>query len=440
LEPFTRMRRVQRYTVTSLDGGERIVTERVRSVRSVAIGAWIGAGSRDETQAQAGISHFIEHLLFKGSSRYSGVEIAQVFDGLGGELNAATAREYTVVYARVLDAHLETALDVMSDMLLAPTFDAGELQAEREVVLEEIAMYEDSYHDLVHDLIARAVFSDHPLGRPVIGTAEAIRATGVADVTAYHGGRYVGPNIVIAAAGNIEHEPLVHAIESRFAAASQVPDPVAGVRPVWVGESTPRAVFQVKSSEQYHVCLGGIGLPRSDRRRFAASLLDSILGGSASSRLFQEIRERKGMAYSVYTFASQYADTGMVGVYVGTRAENLGECLSIIARELELIGSGDIRPDELERAKENLKGRIMLSMESTSNRASRLGKSVLTDAELLSLDRICAEIDAVEPEAVAALARQLFNPELLSVAGIGPDADQFEQALRRLNPSLSLAA
>jgi predicted Zn-dependent peptidase len=156
--------------------------------------------------------------------------------------------------------------------------------------------------------------------------------------------------------------------------------------------------------------------------------------------LFQEIRERKGMAYSVYTFASQYADTGMVGVYVGTRAENLGECLSIIARELELIGSGDIRPDELERAKENLKGRIMLSMESTSNRASRLGKSVLTDAELLSLDRICAEIDAVEPEAVAALARQLFNPELLSVAGIGPDADQFEQALRQLNPSLSLAA
>jgi predicted Zn-dependent peptidase len=405
-------------------------------VRSIAIGMWIGAGSRDESAPNAGISHFIEHLLFKGSSRFSGVQIAQVFDGLGGELNAATAKEYTVLYARVLDAHLEPALDVMSDMLLAPTFDADELASEREVVLEEIAMYEDSYHDLAHDLISTAVFSDHPLGRPVIGTTDAVNAMNPDSVRDYHANRYVGSNIVIAAAGNLEHEPLVHAIEQRFAGYAKLPDPAAGVRPVWVGESNPQIRFQTKTSEQYHVCLGGIGLPRSDRRRFAASLLDSILGGSASSRLFQEIREKRGMAYSVYTFASQYADTGMVGVYVGTREDNLAECMRITAEQLTMMGAGDIEPAELQRAKENLKGRIMLSMESTSNRASRLGKSVLTDSELLSLDRICAEIDAVDPDAVAALARQLFAPERLSVAGIGPNEDRFREAVAVLNPAL----
>jgi predicted Zn-dependent peptidase len=427
---------VQRYSVTTLDGGERIVTERVRSVRSVAIGMWIGAGSRDEGTANAGISHFIEHLLFKGSSRFTGVQIAQVFDGLGGELNAATAKEYTVLYARVLDAHLETALDVMSDMLLAPTFDGEELVSEREVVLEEIAMYEDSYHDLAHDLISTAVFSDHPLGRPVIGTADAVNAMSPDMVRDYHSNRYVGSNIVIAAAGNLEHEPLVHAVQERFARYATLPDPAAGVRPVWIGESRPEIRFQAKTSEQYHVCLGGIGLPRSDRRRFAASLLDSMLGGSASSRLFQEIREKRGMAYSVYTFASQYADTGLVGVYVGTREDNLAECMRITADQLTRMGAGHIEPAELGRAKENLKGRIMLSMESTSNRASRLGKSVLTDTELLSLDRICAEIDAVDAEAVAALARQLFAPERLSVAGIGPDEDRFREAVGMLNPAL----
>ena len=423
--------------MTTLDGGERIVTERVRSVRSVALGIWIGAGSRDETAGRAGISHFIEHLLFKGSSRYSGVQIAQVFDGLGGELNAATAKEYTVLYARVLDAHLESALDVMSDMLLAPTFDADELNSEREVVLEEIAMYEDSFHDLAHDLIAGAVFSDHPLGRPVIGTSAAVNTIDTAMVRDYHANRYVGPNIVIAAAGNLEHEPLVHAIQQRFQAYTKVPDPSAGVRPVWVGESSPQTVFQAKASEQYHVCLAGLGLQRSDRRRFAASLLDSMLGGSASSRLFQEIRERRGMAYSVYTFSSQYADTGMVGVYVGTREDNLAECMRITADQLVRMGQGEFADDELQRSKENLKGRIMLSMESTSNRASRLGKSVLTDTELLSLDRICAEIDSVEPEAVASLARQLFAPDRLSVSGVGPDEDRFREAVAALNPALA---
>jgi predicted Zn-dependent peptidase len=428
---------VQRYTLTTLDGGERIVSERVSSVRSVAIGIWIGAGSRDEAPGQAGMSHLIEHLLFKGSARYSTVEIAQIFDGLGGELNAATSREYTVVYARVLDAHLETALDVMADMVLQPRFDADEMSSERDVVLEEIAMYDDTPQDLVHDLIAQAVFDDHPLGRPVIGTEAVIAAATPAAVRAYHDARYLGPNIVVAAAGNLDHEPLAHAVETRFAPLSRIPDSAAGVRPLWMGESLPRSLFQQKDTEQFHIALGGLGLPRSDRRRFAASLLDSMLGGSASSRLFQEIREQRGMAYSVYTYASQYADTGMVGVYLGTREDNLAECIRIIADQFRLMGDGDFDVAELDRAKENLKGRIMLSMESTSNRASRLGKSVLTDTELLSLDRICAEIDAVDPDAIAALARQLFAPERLSAAGIGPSAERFSDAVALLHPGLA---
>jgi predicted Zn-dependent peptidase len=428
---------MQRYTVTTLDSGERIVTERVASVRSVAIGMWIGAGSRDEQGGEEGISHLIEHLLFKGSGCYSAMEIAQIFDGLGGELNAATAKEYTVVYARVLDAHLETALDVMADMLLQPQFDPDEMASEREVVLEEIAMYEDTPQDLVHDLISAAVFAEHPLGRPVIGSAEVVSRATPTDIRSYHRSRYVGPNIVVSAAGNVEHEPLAHAIETRFSPLSQIPDDAAGVRPVWVGESIPRSVFQRKDTEQVHLCLGAPGVSRSDRRRFAASLLDSMLGGSASSRLFQEIREQRGMAYSVYTYGSQYADTGLVGVYVGTREDNLGECVRIIADQLHRMGDGRFEPAELTRAKENLKGRIMLSMESTSNRSSRLGKSVLTDTEILSLDRICAEIDAVEPEAIAALARQLFDPTGLSAAAIGPSEDRFSEAVALLNPALA---
>jgi predicted Zn-dependent peptidase len=322
-------------------------------------------------------------------------------------------------------------------MVLAPAFDPAEMDAEREVVLEEIAMYEDAPQDMVHDLIAQAVFAGHPLGRPVIGSGEVVSSVTAGHVRTYHDTRYSAPNIVVAAAGNVEHEPLVHAVQQRFGPLSRIPDAAAAVRSPWVGEAQPASLFVRKDTEQHHVCLGGLGLPRSDRRRFAASLLDSMLGGSASSRLFQEIRERRGMAYSVYTFGSSYADTGMVGIYVGTREENLPECLRIVADQLRLMGAGEFAEAELERAKENLKGRLMLSMESTSSRASRIGKAVLTDTELLSLDRVCAEIDAVEPATIAALCRSMFDPAGLSVAGIGPSEDAFRSALAALNPALA---
>jgi predicted Zn-dependent peptidase len=428
---------VQKYEISELDSGERIITERVASVRSVAIGYWIGTGSRDEKDERAGVSHFLEHLLFKGSASYSAQEIAEIFDGLGGELNAATSREHTVLYSRVTDAHLETAVDVMTDMVFSPTFN--ELDSEREVVLEEIAMYEDTPQELVHDLFSEAVFGDHPLGRPVIGTRDVISTVSRRALAAYHRSMYVGGNVVVSAAGNLEHNEVVQLIQRAQRGEGAPPKGVHVRRPL-VAAPPPGLRFQRKDTEQYHVCVGAPGIARSDRRRFAASLLDSILGGAASSRLFQEIREKRGMAYAVYSFGSQYTDTGLVGFYVGTREENLVECLDIAAHEIADIAAGNLRPRELERAKENLKGRIVLSMESTSNRMSRLGKSLITDTELLSVDRIVAEIDAVEPDELAELASVLLAPELLSASGIGPDEDRFAAAVDRVNPALAATA
>ena len=428
----------QKYVLTELDSGERVISERLVHVRSVSIGFWIGAGSRDETDAKAGISHFIEHLLFKGTASYSAQQIAEIFDTLGGELNAATSREHTVVYARVPDERLETALDVMGEMVFAPAF--VDLDSEREVVLEEIAMYEDQPQELVHDLISEATFGSHPLGRPVIGRAEVISSVTRRSISGYHRSMYVPGNVVVAAAGNLKHEEFERLLLRAQRKAAAAVRKGARVRPALVKPPAPSLRFQRKDTEQYHVCIAAPGIARTDRRRFAASLLDGILGGSASSRLFQEIREKRGMAYSVYSFASQYTDTGLLGVYVGTREENLGPCLEIVGAEIADIASGNLRDRELDRAKENLKGRIMLSMESTSNRMTRLGKSLVSESELLSFERIIAEIEAVEPEAVSELAALLLAPEKLSVSGIGPSAARFRKAVRRVNPGLLAAA
>jgi len=426
---------VQKYSLTELDSGERVVSERVPGVRSVSIGFWIGSGSRDERPDRAGVSHFIEHLLFKGSRRHGAQEIAEIFDEMGSELNAATSREHVVVYARIPDSHLEQALDVMTGMVFEPTF--SELDAEREVVLEEIAMYEDTPGEAVHDLFSEAVFGGHALGRPVIGTVEVIAGIGRRAVAGYHASAYVESNVVIAAAGNVDHEHLVRELRREGAGQGDGRPPLR--RPL-VKAPAPSLRFGRKDTEQYNVCVGAPGISRSDRRRFAASLLDSILGGSASSRLFQEIREKRGMAYSIYSFASQYTDTGLIGIYVGTREENVGPSLEIVAEQLADIGAGNLRRRELERAKENLKGRIMLSMESTSNRMSRLGKSLITDAELLSFERIIAEIESVDGDEVAELAALLLAPDLLSAAGIGSSEEVFRAAVERVNPALTAKA
>ncbi len=429
---------MQKYVLSELDSGERVISERLPHVRSVAIGFWIGVGSRDERDSEAGISHFVEHLLFKGSRSYDALEIAEVFDSFGGELNAATSREHTVVYARVSDQHLEQALDVMTDMVYAPLF--ADLDSEREVVLEEIAMYEDTPQDLVHDLASQAVFGAHPLGRPVLGTADVISSVTRRSLSSFHRAMYIPGNVVVAAAGRVDHDRLLRLIEQGADKRAEAAPQKRRLRSPLVKTPSPGIRFQRKDTEQYHVCLSAPGIARSDRRRFAASLLDGVLGGSASSRLFQEIREKRGMAYSVYTFASQYTDSGQIGLYVGTREENLAASLEIAAHEISDIAEGNLREHELERAKENLKGRMMLAMESTANRMSRLGRSLITDTELLSLDRLAAEVDAVEPEAVAELASVLLAPARMSAAGIGPDEERFAAAVERVNPALAVAA
>jgi predicted Zn-dependent peptidase len=417
------------YTLTELGSGVRVVTERIAGVRSAAIGFWIGAGSRDEPPARAGVTHFIEHLLFKGSSRYTAQEIAERFDAMGGELNAATSRETTVVYTRVPDDHLEIALDVMADMVFRPRFH--DVDSEREVVLEEIAMVDDNPSDLVHDLATEAVFGDHPLGRPVIGSATVIENVTKRALQAYHRGAYVGANIVVSAAGNVDHRRFLDLISAHLEPDGR---PLRLARKPAPAARTPRCLFQRKETEQYHVCLAAPGIKRTDERRYAATLLDAIVGGSASSRLFQEIREKRGMAYSVYTYASQFVDAGQVGLYVGTREENLRECMEIVAAELRDVACGNLRAGELDRAKENVKGRLLLSLESTSTRMTRLGKALVTGIEIVSVEETIERVEAVTADDVVALAVDLFTPEGLSAAGIGPDEERFREAIGHVNP------
>jgi predicted Zn-dependent peptidase len=427
---------VSKHELSELPTGERVISERVPGVRSVALGFWIGAGSRDEPDSRAGVSHFLEHLLFKGTARYSAQEIAELFDELGGELNAATSRETTVVFARVPDDRLDVALEVMADMVYRPTL--ADVDSEREVVLEEIAMVEDTPHDLVHDIAARAVFGGHPLGRPVIGRADVISTVSRRALAAYHRRAYAGEQIVLAAAGHVHHERVLELLDVHRNGAGPTTHlpPRKPVRRL----PHPGIRFQRKDTEQYHVCLTAPGISRTDERRFAASVLDAIVGGSASSRLFQEIREKRGMAYSVYSYASQYSDSGQVGLYVGTREDNLPACLEIAVAELVDIASGNVRPEELARAKENLKGRLLLSLESTSNRMTRLGKAIVTGTPLLGIERVVRRVEAVSAGEVAELADELLAPGRLSAAGIGPDERSFREAVARVNPRLLEAA
>ena len=421
-----------KHDLTELTGGERVISERVPGVRSVAFGFWIGAGSRDEPESKAGVSHFIEHMLFKGSSRYTALQIAELFDELGGEFNAATSRESTVVYARVPDTRLEHALDAMADMVFQPDFI--DVDSEREVVLEEIAMVEDMPQDLVHDLATAAVFGSHPLGRPVIGRAEVIASVSPSALRSYHRRAYAGHKVVLAAAGNVKHDRLVALLEERRNGSSDVDRPLP--RKPARRNPRPGLAFQRKETEQYHVCLGGTGISLSDERRHAAAVLDAIVGGSASSRLFQEIREKRGMAYSVYSYSSQFAETGQVGLYVGTREENLPACLEIAVSELADIAGGNVRPDELHRAKENLKGRLLLSLESTSNRTVRLGRATVSGTTLLPIEDVLARFASVSADDVASLAGELFDVRRLSAAGIGPNEDRFRAAVELVNPVL----
>src|SRR4051812_20779332 len=404
------------------------------SVRSVALGFWIGTGSSAEGGPEAGLSHLIEHMLFRGTARYESLQIDQLFDAMGAELNAGTGKETTSVYARVLDVHLGEAFDVMADMVWRPRFDASELEQEREIVLEEIAMYEDDPQDKVFDVLGEAVFGDHPLGRAIIGRAEVVGGARPALLREFHGAQYVPANVVVAAAGPVDHDALVELVRgSGVERSGQAPPALPG--PPATAEAA-RMRFVAKDTEQYPLCLGAPGIARDDDRRFALRVLDNILGGTSSSRLFQEVREKRGLAYSVYSFQSTYAGTGQVGLYLGTRPDNVVRAMRVVADELERLREDPATAEELARSKENVKGRVVLSLESTTARMNRLGASVLADMPLLSVDEVIERIDAVTLDDVAALARELFAPDRLSAAGIGADPDEFRRALGPVSPAL----
>jgi predicted Zn-dependent peptidase len=425
---------LQQHKLTTLDSGVRVVTEAMPSVRSVSVGFWIGTGSRSEDDQHAGLSHLLEHLLFKGTDKYGSLEIDQIFDAMGAELNAGTGKETTSVYARVIDEHVPEAFDVMADMVFRPALT--DIESERAVILEEIAMYEDDPQEKVFDLLGEAVFGDHPLGRAIIGRAPVIAHTPPDEIKHFHASRYGPGNVVIAAAGAVDHDAFVEL------AAQAVQQRTNGRVPQ--GSPAPsldaaRYRFERRDTEQYHVCLGGPGLARHDERRFALRVLDNVFGGTSSSRLFQEVRERRGLAYAVYSFTSAYQDTGQVGLYIGTRPENIGEGLAVVGSELARLREQPATPDELERAKENLKGRVVLALESTGARMNRLGSEILAGMPLLSLDETVERIDAVTLEDLAGLVDELWSPERLSAAGIGPDEGRFEDALGSVAPALTHA-
>jgi predicted Zn-dependent peptidase len=421
--------------LTELDGGLRVVTEAVPSVRSVALGLWVRTGSRDETPEQAGVSHFLEHLLFKGTERHSAIEISELFDGMGAAVNAATSKESTQLHARLLDEHVPEALDLASEMFLEPSLPPDEIDSEREVVLEEIAMYEDEPQDRVHDVLGEAIFGEHPLGRRVLGTAEVIGSIPVPEIAAYHRARYAAPAIVLAAAGHLEHERIVALAHEHLR-----PPAESGQSPSGAGEPEgARFRFYPKETEQYHVCFGGPGIARSDERRFALSVLDSAFGGSVSSRLFTEVREKRGLAYSVGSYTEQFVDRGLIALYVGTREDNVSEACEIIGRELVRLRDSGISDDELRRAKEHIKGRMVLSLESTSARAARVARGILFDVPLLSLDEMLERIESVTADEVAELARELYDPAHLSGACVGPDEDCFRSAAGQVSEALTAA-
>jgi predicted Zn-dependent peptidase len=418
--------------LTELDSGVRVVTEEVPSVRSAALGLWVRTGSRNETPAQAGVSHFLEHMLFKGTEKHSAIEISETFDGLGASVNAATGKETTHLHARFLDEHTADAFQLLSEMLLGPTYP--EVDSEREVVLEEIAMYEDEPMDRVHDFLAEAVFGEHPLGRRVLGTAEVIASIPVPEIDAYHRDRYATPNLVVSAAGHIEHDAICELAARYVNPPNHRPEESNGG-----ADTAPRLCFNQKDTEQYHICFGGPGLKRDDERRFALAVLDSIYGGSTSSRLFVEVREKRGLAYSVGSYNDQYTDLGLVATYVGTREDNVEEACGLIATEIGRLRSETVSAEELDRGKENVKGRLVLSSESTGTRMSRNARSALFGTPLYTLDEMLEKVDAVSVEDVTALSEELYDPQHLSAACIGRSEDLFRRAVSGVAEPLAAA-
>jgi predicted Zn-dependent peptidase len=407
---------------TEFASGLRVVTERMPGVRSVALGYWVLAGSRDEAPRISGSSHFLEHLLFKGTRTRTARDIAEAFDAVGGDLNAFTAKEYTCFYARVRDRDLAMAVDHLSDMLEHSRLRSADVEAERRVILEEIHMHEDTPDDLVHDVFTEGLWPGHPLGRPILGTAETIRAATRAQIHRYYRKHYVPGNLVVVGVGNLDHDDLLEHLAGVMEVGPVRVDGPAGWSLRSPGEPPEPAgttIVRRRRTEQAHIVLGTSGLSRSDADRFAFAVVNTALGGGMSSRLFQEVREKRGLAYSVYSYHTMYTETGLFAAYAGTTPSNAKQVLSIVRDELARVAADGLTEEEFVRAKGHVKGALTLALEDPSGRMSRIGKSEIAHGEILTLNQTLRRFEAVTPEdARRVAARVLARP--LSLAVIGP--------------------
>ena len=415
---------------TVLPGGLRVITESLPAVRSAAFGIWAGVGSRDEVGGHIGATHYLEHLLFKGTRRRTALDISAAMDAVGGELNAFTAKEYTCYYARVLDADLPLAIDVLSDMVTGSLIEPKEVDAERGVILEEIAMNDDDPTDTVHEAFAAQLFGDTPLGRPILGSVDSINAITREEIATHYAAKYTPDHLVVAAAGRVDHDEVVELTRAAFGPvltgdAAPVAPRLAGDVPSW-GEPGTGVRLVSRTIEQANLVLGCEGLARTDERKYALGVLNAALGGGMSSRLFQEVREKRGLAYSVYSFSSQHADTGVWGVYVGCLPAKADEVLAICRDEIAKVIDSGLTDAELDRGKGQLRGSIVLGLEDPSSRMSRLGKSELVYPDLEPVDTILAAIEAVSHDAIRAIAADvLARPKALAVVGPFDDPGAF---------------
>ena len=402
--------------MTSLDNGVRVITETMPHVRSVSVGVWVGSGSRRETPEQNGLSHFIEHMLFKGTERRSAEDIARSVDSIGGNLDAFTAKELVCFNTKVLDQHLSLAFDVLADLVLHPLFRDEDIGKEKGVILEEIKMEADSPDYLVHEIFSANFWKDHPLGKPILGTRETVKRFDREMIGSFYRSVYTPSDLVVTAAGNLTHDRLVNLVREHFEDLQPEPGPPAESVPVTHARI---ALRNKKSLEQVHMCLGVPSYPLPHQDRFACYVLNTLLGGGMSSRLFQNIRERQGLAYAVFSELNPYRDTGCLSIYAGTSVESAPKVVASIMKEFRQLKGEPVNDEELRRAKDHLKGSLMLSLESTSSRMSNLARQEMYFGRFFSLDEMVEAIETVTAEDVQRIAQTFFDPKQIALTVLG---------------------
>lgn len=412
-----------------LDNGLRLLTETMPHVRSVTIGVWLTRGSRHESDDRSGIAHFVEHMLFKGTDTRSAEDIAQAIDCIGGQLDAFTAKEYASYYIKVLDEHLPLAVDLLSDIVRRPAFVAEEVEREKKVILEEIKMVEDTPDDLVHELFTQHFWEGHPLARPILGSPETVEALNRETVARYFGGAYVASNIIISAAGNVEHAQVRDLVHRAFGDLPSAGESFGEVAPT----VSPQVVTRTKELEQSHLCIGTNSFAQSHEDRYVSYILNTVLGGSMSSRLFQNIREKRGLAYSVFSGLSAYRDAGNITIYAGCANEAVGEVIDLCVEELKALKRTPVADAELRRAKDHLKGSLMLSLENTASRMSHMARQEIYFDRHFGLDETLRGVEAVTSEDVQRVATELFSNGSLAATVLGPRVPELSSARLDLN-------